>query len=116
MQVDSRASPSFPRPAGYWWFGCTTQPRYSNQVVYASVLPIFLASNSLAFREGSPEELLQADQPRADVMPRGALDDNLDVSDEVLDSEGASRVKTKSLATVLDPSSIIPLLMLMLVF
>jgi len=93
MQVDSRASPSFPRPAGYWWFGCTTQPR-----------------------EGSPEELLQADQPRADVMPRGVLDDNLDVSDEVLDSEGASRVKTKSLATVLDPSSIIPLLMLMLVF
>ena len=49
-------------------------------------------------------------------MPRGVLDENLDVSDEVLDSEGASRVKTKSLATVLDPSSIIPLLMLMLVF
>ena len=49
-------------------------------------------------------------------MPRGALDENLDVSDEVLDSEGANRVKTKSLATVLDPFSIIPLLMLMLVF
>ena len=28
FQVDSRASPSFPRPAGYWWFGCTTQPRH----------------------------------------------------------------------------------------
>ena len=83
---------------------------------YASVFPIFPPFNSLLFREGSPEELLQADQPRADVMPRGALDENLDVSDEVLDSEGANRVKTKSLATVLDPFSIIPLLMLMLVF
>ena len=83
---------------------------------YASVFPIFPPFNSLLFREGSPEELLQADQPRADVMPRGALDENLDVSDEVLDSEGASRTKTKSLATVLDPSSIIPLLLLMIVF
>ena len=83
---------------------------------YASFFPIFPPFNSLLFREGSPEELLQADQPRADVMPRGALDENLDVSDEVLDSEGASRTKTKSLATVLDPSSIIPLLMLVIVF
>ena len=85
-------------------------------MLFVSFLPIFRSFKSLLLREGSPEELLQADQPRADVMPRGALDENLDVSDEVLDSEGASRVKTKSLATVLHPSSIIPLLMLMLVF
>ena len=64
-------------------------------------------------REGKPEELLQADQPRADVMPRGGLD----ISDEVLDSEGAARVKTKSLASGFAPCSIsfIPLLLFILV-
>ena len=27
FRVDTSASPPFPRPAGYWWFGCTSQPR-----------------------------------------------------------------------------------------
>ena len=46
-------------------------------------------------------------------MPRGGLD----ISDEVLDSEGAARVKTKSLAAGFAPCSIsfIPLLLLILV-
>lgn len=26
FQVDAEANPSFPRPAGYWWFGCKTIP------------------------------------------------------------------------------------------
>ena len=58
FRVDSTADPPFPRPAGHWWFGCTSQPRM-----------------------GRPQEL-QADQARADVMPRI----HQDISNEVLDS------------------------------
>jgi len=62
FQVDT-ADPPFPRPVGYWWFGCTSQER-----------------------AGSPMEL-QQDQPRADVSLRGMAEGG----DEHLDSEGASR-------------------------
>ena len=66
-------------------------------------------------REGRPEELLQSDQPRADVMPRGGLGlDNLDISDEILDSEGATRGKTNVAAGKVPCSiSLITLLLLL---
>ena len=58
--VDLTASPPFPRSVGHWWFGCSSQGR-----------------------EGRPVDL-QADQARADVMPR--IKGPQEVGNEVLDS------------------------------
>ena len=63
-QVDD-GEPPFPRPAGYWWFGCTNAAQTLGELTLGS----------------DPHDPVQAD--RSDVAVR---DDHLDVSDEVLDA------------------------------
>ena len=69
FKVDD-GDPPFPRPAGYWWFGCETSSQQLRQNDTRTVVNI------------------QSDQ-RSDVPLRD--NDNFDVSSEILDA-GMGRI------------------------
>ena len=59
FRVDTTATPGFPRPAGYWWFGCSSEER-----------------------EGRPQEL----QEDIRVEETHWVENDMEVSNEVLDA------------------------------